>query len=133
VTDQVKLRILVVDDVEYMRKLVQQFLLRMENVEVVGEASDGEEAIRQVQLYKPDVTLLDMSMPEISGVDVARKIKEIHPGSRIYFFSAYDIEDFKNLVKEMLVEGFIQKASLKDELLKMVQDELERKRKYGVC
>lgn len=122
-----KLKILIADDVEYMRKLVQQFLLKIDNVEIVEEAGDGEEAINKAQESKPDVILLDMNMPNIGGVEVAKKIKEKMKDVRIYFFSAYDIDDFRTLVKESPVEGFIQKSSLREELLEMVQRELQIK------
>jgi DNA-binding NarL/FixJ family response regulator len=126
--NHIKLRILIVDDLEYMRKLVWQFLSKNEDVTVVGEASSGDEAIQKTQQYHPDVILLDMNIPNISGIEVAKKIRLVEPAVRIYFFSAYDIEDFKNLVHDYIADGFIQKSSLKDELQQMVQVELERKK-----
>lgn len=126
--NQLKLGILIVDDLEYMRKLVCQFLSKNESVTIVGEASSGDEAVKKTQEYHPDVILLDMSLPNTSGVEVAWKIRSIAPDVRIYFFSAYDIDDFKNLVNSSPADGFIQKSSLKSELHQMVQAELERRK-----
>jgi DNA-binding NarL/FixJ family response regulator len=122
-----KLSILIVDDLDYMRTLVSQFLSRNEAVVIVGEAGNGDEAIKKAQEHRPDIIILDMSMPDTGGVEVARKIKSILPSARIYFFSAYDLEDFRDLVANSPADGFIQKSSLKIELQQMVQAELERK------
>jgi DNA-binding NarL/FixJ family response regulator len=123
-----KLRILIVDDQEYMRKLVSQFLSKNEVVAIVGEASSGDEAVQKAREQHPDVILLDMSMPKTTGVEVARRIRSVIPDVRIYFFSAYDVDDFKNLVNSSPADGFIQKSSLKSELHRMVQDELDRRK-----
>jgi two-component system, NarL family, invasion response regulator UvrY len=124
-----KISILIVDDLEYMRKLVQQFLSRNTKVVIVGEADEGEMALQKVKEAHPDVILLDMNLPGMSGVEVAKQVRVDSPECRIYFFSAYDVEDFKNLIDNSLADGFIQKSSLKIELEKMVEFELERKRK----
>ncbi len=122
-----KLRILVADDLEYMRKLIAQFLSKDSGVSIIGEASDGDEALRLAHEHKPDIILLDMNMPNTNGVEVAKKIRTSLPDIRIYFISAYDVEDFKNLINNSPANGFIQKASLKVELQQMVQTELDRK------
>jgi DNA-binding NarL/FixJ family response regulator len=126
--DSTKLRILIVDDQEYMRKLVCQFLSKNEAVSIVGEASTGDEVLQKVKENNPDIVLLDMSMPNTSGVEVARKIRLVLPDVRIYFFSAYDVENLKNIVNSSPADGFIQKSNLKSELHRMVQDELERRK-----
>jgi CheY-like chemotaxis protein len=64
-----KLRILIVDDISSMRMLMKQYLRSNEHVVVVGEAGDGEEALRKVQESQPDVVILDMSMP---GIKIGR-------------------------------------------------------------
>ena len=70
-----KLRILIVDDIASMRLLIKQYLRMNDEVLVVGEASNGEEALSNVQELQPDVVIMDMSLPGGSGVEVARKIK----------------------------------------------------------
>jgi DNA-binding NarL/FixJ family response regulator len=129
VPNEAKLKILIVDDQEYMRKLVAQFLSRNEEVAIIGEASSGDDAIEKARERHPDVVLLDMSMPNTSGVEVAKRIKSEMPDMRVYFFSAYDVENLKNMVNIAPADGFIQKSSLKTELYQMVSDEVERRKK----
>jgi DNA-binding NarL/FixJ family response regulator len=122
-----KLKVLVVDDTDMMRRLVRQYLDQSGDASVVGEASDGEEAIAKARDCKPDIVLLDMNMPGKRGVEVARELRSIVPDVRIYIFSAYDINEFKELDIQLTVDGFVQKSSLKSELEEMVRKEVRRK------
>lgn len=122
-----KLRILVVDDSDSMRKLVLRYLARNENVTIVGEACNGNEAIVKVEECKPDIVLLDMSLPGMSGIEITRKIKSIMPNIRIYIFSAYEVNEFRELELDSPADGFIQKSYLKSELTDMIKKELEIK------
>ena len=78
-----KLRILIVDDIASMRLLIKQYLRMNDEVLVVGEASNGEEALIKVQEMQPDVVIMDMSLPGGSGVEVARKLNRC---CRIFIF-----------------------------------------------
>jgi len=119
-----KLRVLIVDDMDSMRLLVTQYLRRHDDVEVVGEAVDGNEAIKKAKEFTPDVVLMDISLPGMSGLDVTRKIKSFLPHVRIYLFSAYEVDEFRELVIDSPADGFIQKSCLKPELLDMIGKEL---------
>jgi DNA-binding NarL/FixJ family response regulator len=123
----IKLRILIIDDTASMRLLVKHYLRRNESVIVVGEASDGVEGLKKVQEYKPDVVILDVSLPGESGIEISRKIKSLLPGSFVYLCSAYDLSEYRELKHDSLVDGFIQKSSMKPELDAMIRKELERK------
>ncbi len=122
-----KLRVLVVDDTDMMRKLVQQYLDQSSAASVVGEASDGEEAIVRAKECEPDIVLLDMNLPGKRGADVARDLRSIVPGVRIYIFSAYDVNEFKELDVHLSVDGFVQKSSLKSGLEEMIRKEVKRR------
>jgi len=122
-----KLRILIVDDMAPMRLLIKHYLRSNEAVMVVGEASDGEEALIKAQESQPDVVILDMSLPGASGVEVARKIKSLLPNIYIYLCSAYELNKYRELSLDSPADGFIQKSSMKPELQAMIQKELERK------
>ena len=122
-----KLRILIVDDITSMRLLIKQYLRMNDEVLVVGEASNGEEALSKVQELQPDVVIMDMSLPGGSGVEVARKIKSMLPNIYIYLCSAYELDEFRDLNLDSPADGFIQKSSMKPELLAMIRKELERK------
>lgn len=122
-----KLRILVVDDMASMRLLVTEYLRRVDDVVVVGEASTGEEALTQVKDHSPDIVLMDISLSGMSGVEVTRKIKSGFPSIRVFLFSAYEVEEYRDLKINSPADGFIQKARLKTELQQMILNELHRK------
>ena len=128
----IKLRILIVDDMAPMRLLIKQYLRRNEAVIVVGEASNGEEALKKVQECKPDVVILDMSLPGGSGVEVAKNIKSFLPSIYIYLCSAYELSEFKDLNLDSPADGFIQKSSIKPELQAVIKKELERKNSVNI-
>ena len=125
--DVPKLKILVVDDMASMRMLVMEYLRRTDHVVVVGEAGNGDEAISQVKEFSPDVVLMDISLAGVSGVEITRKIKSNFPHVRVYLFSAYDVDEYRDLKYDSPSDGFIQKSRLKTELQQMIQTELERK------
>ena len=124
--DLPKLKVLVVDDMASMRVLVTEYLRRITNI-FVADASNGDEAISQVKEFAPDIVLMDISLAGISGVEVTRKIKSDFPNIRIYLFSAYDVDEYRDLEHNSLCDGFIQKSRLKTELQQMIKTELERK------
>ena len=130
--NMIKLRILIVDDNAPMRLLIKQHLRSNEAVTVVGEASNGEEALKKVQECKPDVVILDMSLPGGSGVEVAKNIKSFLPSIYIYLCSAYELSEFKDLNLDSPADGFIQKSSIKPELQAVIKKELERKNSVNI-
>jgi DNA-binding NarL/FixJ family response regulator len=115
-----------------MRKLVVEYLSRNNDVKIVGEASDGEEAFAKIEECQPDIVLSDMSLPGMSGVEIARKIKSIMPNVHVYIFSAYEVNEFRELELDSPADGFIQKSYLKSELMDMIQKELEIKKNSKV-
>jgi len=84
------MRVLVVDDSNTYRKQLCT-MLDMEDVEVVGEATNGWEAIELNEQFAPDVVLMDQNMPSMTGIDAARRIKAKNPGTRIIFIAAEDV------------------------------------------
>ena len=77
--------------------------------------------------FSPDVVLMDISLAGTNGVEVTRKIKSDFPNIRVYLFSAYDVDEYRDLQKDSPCDGFIQKSRLKSELQQMIQTEMERK------
>ena len=126
-----KLRILIVDDMPAMRVLMKFYLRGNDAVTVVGEAANGEEALKKAQECQPDVIILDISMPGSGGVEVSRKIKALMPHTSVYLCSAYEVKEFNELNIGMPADGFIQKSNFKPELLAMINKELARKNPSG--
>ena len=105
-TDE-RVRVLVVDDSNTYRKQLCSWL-EMENLEVVGEAATGWEAVELNQEFAPDVVLMDQNMPSMSGVDATRRIKAKYPHTRIIFIAAEDAwreEAFKAGADGYFVKG----------------------------
>ncbi|BAZ68418.1 response regulator receiver protein [Fischerella sp. NIES-4106] len=84
------LRVLVVDDHELTRLTLQLILSTQENIQVVGLASNGQEAIEMVKRHKPDVIILDLQMPVMDGWSASSEIKAIAPNTQIIAYSSVD-------------------------------------------
>ena len=120
----IKLRVFIVDDIPSMRVLVGQFLKKHKDVVIVGEAGGCEEAIQKIRQAGPDVVLTDMSLSDGSGVEVARRVKEMMPETSVYLFSAYEVDEIRELQSlQSPADGFIQKSNMKPELEAMIVKE----------
>jgi len=84
------LRVLLVDDHEVARRGIRSVLAADPGLRVVGEVGDGEEAVQRAREIHPDLVLLDIGLPGMSGIDVARGIREVSPQTRIIFVSQHD-------------------------------------------
>jgi len=115
------IRILVVDDHEVVRRSIRSTLSVNPGIDVVGEAVDGEEAVKRTGELHPDIVLLDISLPGISGLDAARTIRIVSPESRIIFVSQHDS---KRLAKDALsigALGYVVKSDAGRDLLVAIQ------------
>ena len=115
-------RVLLVDDHEIMRDGLREVLQRSGAFDVVGEAGDGETAVRVARSVKPDVVIMDVMMPVKSGVDACREITEALPATKVLMLTAASEED---AIMEALTAGavgYLQKYSGKEDLLRAVRD-----------
>lgn len=120
------LKILIVDDTDTWRMLVGQYLRNVPGVQLVGEAENGAQAVEKSRTLQPDVVLLDISLPDGKGVDIARRIKEESPNIHVYLYSAYEVGEIRELSISSPADGFIQKSALKTELLGVIEKERAR-------
>ena len=118
-------RIIFADDSQYIREAYRRILETQSHFEIVGVAEDGEEAVRLAKELNPDVAILDIRMPKLTGIEAAGQIISTNPEMGIIIISAYD--DL-NYVKELLKDGprgraYILKTSLDDigELIRVVE------------
>ena len=81
------LKVLVVDDYEPFRRFVRSTLTKMQNLKVIGEASDGLEAVRKAEELQPDLIVLDIGLPTLNGIEVARQVRNLRPQCKIIFMS----------------------------------------------
>jgi DNA-binding NarL/FixJ family response regulator len=114
-------RVLLVDDYEPFRRFVCSTLAKRSTLQIVGQASDGLEAVRQAKELKPDLVLLDLGLPVLNGIAVARQIRRFAPESKIIFLS---LESSLDVVQEALsvgASGYILKAMAASDLLPAVE------------
>ena len=111
------MRILLVDDHAPVRQSIRQLIELAGGYEIVGEASDGSEAVAEVDRSKPDVVLLDVNMPGMSGVDATREIKQRQPQVKILALSALgDLSHVSSMLKAG-ADGYLMKGGSSEELL----------------
>jgi DNA-binding NarL/FixJ family response regulator len=84
------MKVLVVDDDREVRLLVRIAINDCEGIEVIGEAKNGEEAVREVQRLRPDVVIMDLKMPVMDGVEATRRVKEFAPQTKVIAFSSVE-------------------------------------------
>lgn len=119
-------RILVADDHEEIRNEIVQLLRRQ--FEILGAVGDGPEFLEAVDRLKPDVCILDISMPHMSGIEVAQRIKERDANIRIVFLTLHDDFDFQTAAFATGAEGYVTKARMAGDLLFAVTEVLAGRR-----
>jgi DNA-binding NarL/FixJ family response regulator len=111
------IRILVADDFEAWRVQVRRLLQAQSDWQIVGEVSDGLEAIRQTVDLRPDLVLLDISMPHLNGLDAAERILQSLPEVKVIFLSLNRDEEVMRAALAMGAEGYVLKANARRELI----------------
>ncbi len=115
------IRVLLADDHAVVRKGIRQFLEEAGDIEVVAEAENGAEALRLVGETRPDVAVLDIRMPEITGVEVTRRIKARYPHVRVLILTAYDDDPYVFALLQAGADGYVLKTSSGDDLVHAVR------------
>jgi DNA-binding NarL/FixJ family response regulator len=111
-----RIKVLIADDHRDFRRVVHEFLDRIPNVSVVGEATNGGEAVEKVEMLFPDVVLMDISMPLMNGLEATRIIKQRWPETKVLIATTYDDPTYRLQALEAKADGFILKGSLKPSL-----------------
>jgi DNA-binding NarL/FixJ family response regulator len=112
-----KIRIIIADDHALLRSGIKALLHCSPRFEVIGEAGDGLEAIRMVETLHPDVLILDLSLPGMSGVDCVKELRSRDLSSRILVLTMYDDEEYIKEVMQAGADGYILKKSADTELI----------------
>jgi DNA-binding NarL/FixJ family response regulator len=104
-------RVLIVDDNAKVRQELRTVLALAEEVEVVGEAEDGREAIRQVEALRPDVVVMDLEMPVMDGYEAARRIKAQQPTPRVVILSIHAGAGEEERARAVGADAFVVKGA----------------------
>ena len=123
-----KLRILVADDHELVRRGALGVLHSRRGWRVVGEAASGREAVEKTIKLKPDVAIMDISMPELDGVEVVRQIREAVPSTKVLVLTMHESDQMVQRALDAGAHGYMLKSDLTDCLPKAVKTVSEGKR-----
>lgn len=116
-----RLRIMIVDDHAVVRAGIRSLLEKQSDLEVVGEASGGEEAIRKASELRPQLILMDIAMPGMSGIEVTRRIKKDLPNTSILALTMHDDEEFFFPVLRAGASGYVLKEVEPHDLLNAIR------------
>lgn len=114
-------RVVLADDHDVVRQGLKRLLDRAPEIEVVGEASDGLEALNFVTALEPDVLLLDIEMPVMDGIEVARRLREAGVNVRILILSAYDDREYIRALLDIGVSGYLVKGEAPGKIVEAVR------------
>jgi DNA-binding NarL/FixJ family response regulator len=107
-------RTLIVDDVDGFRRVLRSMLEERTECEVVGEAFDGLQAVSQAEQLQPDLVLLDLGLPTINGIEVARRIRKLSPNSKILFVTQNSSREIAQGALRTGANGYLLKSESTD-------------------
>jgi two-component system, NarL family, nitrate/nitrite response regulator NarL len=116
-----RIRLLIVDDHPVVRKGIRMCLARCPEVEVVGEAADGREAIEQARALQPDIALLDIDMPQMSGLAVAEWMQQELPQVKVLILSMHSNTEYVLRIIQSGARGFVLKEAPAEELVRAIE------------
>ncbi|MCX8125745.1 MAG: response regulator transcription factor [Dehalococcoidia bacterium] len=116
-----KIRILLAEDHVVVRESIKQLLSREPDLEVVGEAGDGEQAVQMVNRLSPDVLVLDVAMPKVNGIEATKRIKQSKPSTAILILTAYDYDQYIFALLEAGAAGYLLKDVSGQELINAIR------------
>jgi len=109
--------ILIADDHDIIREGIKSVLLEHSQYKVCAEAVDGEDALNSVEKFKPDVLLLDISMPKLSGLDIIERVKRVSPQTKIIMITVHKMGAYLLKALRRGVNGYINKENVVEELI----------------
>ena len=122
-----QVRVLVVDDHEPFRRFVSSTLGKRPNLQIIGEAQDGIDAIQQAETLQPDLILLDIGLPGLNGIEAARRIGQTSSASRIIFLTQESSADMVQEAFNLGAWGYVIKVHARQELVVAVESVMQNK------
>lgn len=116
-----KIRILLAEDHKVVREGTRRLLESQNDFEVIGEASDGIEAVDLAKKLKPEIIVMDVSMPRLNGIEATKQIKTLYPNIAILVLTGYDDDEYVFALLEAGAAGYLLKESSGDELIEAIR------------
>ena len=114
------IRIFLVDDHQLVRDGIKALLLSAEDLVILGEASTGKECFEKIALQQPDILILDISLPDTTGIEITKKVTELYPEIKVLILSMYTNEDFIFNSLKAGARGYLPKNTSREELLEAI-------------
>ena len=118
-------RVLLVDDVEQVRRDLRTLLTLSDDLEIIGEAANGLEAVRLTESLQPDVVLMDLEMPVLDGYEATRQIKTRFPLCRVIVLTMHDYESARLKAKQSGVDAFLVKGAPVETIVQTITKQKE--------
>ena len=115
-----KIKIIIVDDHQLVRDGIKSLLGGINDIEIIGEASDSKELFEKLISVRPDMLIMDISLPGISGIEITKMICEHYPGIKVMILSMYNSEDFIFNSLKAGAKGYLPKNTTRNELLEAI-------------
>lgn len=119
--EQTVIRVLLADDHAVVRKGVREFLETSDDIRVVAEASDGQQALEYAERLRPDVAVLDIQMPHLTGIEVTARLHADLPDVRVLILTAYDYDPYILSALRAGASGYVLKTAASDDLVQAVR------------
>jgi two-component system nitrate/nitrite response regulator NarL len=117
-----KIRILLVDDHPFVREGIKSHLSALPDFQVVGEAGNGEEALRQAARLRPDLVLMDISMPGMNGLEAMSRLRKRSPATRVLVLSMHENREYIAQIFRLGARGFLRKDASPEELVRALRE-----------
>lgn len=122
-----QIKVLIADDHSLMRQGLKQILELEDNIEIIAQASNGEEAIQETQIHKPDVILLDINMPKLNGIEALRRLKSMGVQAKVIILTIHDDKEYLYETLNIGANGYVLKDADSDSLVKAINDVMDGK------
>lgn len=116
-----KIKVFLADDHKILRESLVILLQQENDIEIVGEAPDGQRAFQEILRLKPDIAILDISLPQLNGLEVAARVKKDNPEIKVIILTMHKNEEFVARAYQLDVSGYVLKDNALEELLKAIR------------
>ncbi len=122
------IRVMTADDHLLIREGLAALIAAHPDIELVGEAADGEQAIRRYSELEPDVMLLDLQLPKVHGIDVLTEIRKAYPNARVIILTTYDFEQLASKAIAAGAQAYLLKSSVRKDLINTIRSVVRGRR-----